>query len=63
MNSAPRLKPLLRCSGMPVFTWVTVYDTVEACVSEAKKDVATATSLMESRLLSGRKEMMLGDAG
>ena len=33
--------------------------TVEACVSEAKKDVATATSLMESRLLSGRKEMML----
>jgi len=33
--------------------------SVEACVSEAKKDVATATSLMESRLLSGRKEMML----
>ena len=33
--------------------------TVEACVSEAKKDIATATSLMESRLLSGRKEMML----
>ncbi len=33
--------------------------TVEACVSEAKKDVSTATSLMESRLLSGRKEMML----
>ena len=32
--------------------------TVEACVSEAKKDVATATSLMESRLLSGRKEMI-----
>ena len=26
--------------------------TVDACVSEAKKDVATATSLMESRLLS-----------
>ena len=33
--------------------------TVEACVSEAKKDIATATSLMESRLLSGRKQMML----
>lgn len=33
--------------------------TVEACVSEAKKDIATATSLMESRLLSGRKEMMV----
>ena len=33
--------------------------TVEACVSEAKKDIATATSLMEGRLLSGRKEMML----
>jgi len=31
--------------------------TVEACVSEAKKDVSTATSLMESRLLSGRVEM------
>ena len=33
--------------------------TVEACVSEAKKEIATATSLMESRLLSGSKEMML----
>ena len=33
--------------------------TVETCVSEAKKDIATATSLMESRLLSGRTEMML----
>ncbi|MCK5396237.1 MAG: [protein-PII] uridylyltransferase, partial [Gammaproteobacteria bacterium] len=32
--------------------------TVEACVSEAKKDITTATSLMESRLLSGRTEMM-----
>ncbi len=32
--------------------------TVEACVTEAKKDIATATSLMESRLLSGRREMM-----
>jgi len=32
--------------------------TVEACVSEAKKEIATATSLMESRLLSGSKEMM-----
>ena len=31
--------------------------TVEACFSEAKKDIATATSLMESRLLYGRKEM------
>ncbi len=31
--------------------------TVETCVSEAKKDIATATSLMESRLLSGRTEM------
>ena len=31
--------------------------TVEACVSEARKDVATATSLMESRLLSGQVEM------
>jgi len=31
--------------------------TVEACVSEAKKGVSTATSLMESRLLSGRVEM------
>ncbi|MDX2427656.1 MAG: [protein-PII] uridylyltransferase [Xanthomonadales bacterium] len=33
--------------------------TVEACVSESKKEIATATSLMESRLLSGSKEMML----
>ena len=33
--------------------------TVEACVSEAKKDIATATSLMESRLLCGREDMML----
>ena len=33
--------------------------TVEACVSEAKKDIATATSLMESRLICGQKEMML----
>jgi [protein-PII] uridylyltransferase len=32
--------------------------TVETCVSEAKKDVSTATSLMESRLLCGRKDMM-----
>jgi [protein-PII] uridylyltransferase len=32
--------------------------SVEACVSEAKKDVSTATSLMESRLLSGSREMM-----
>ena len=32
--------------------------TVESCVSEANKDIATATSLMESRLLSGRKEML-----
>jgi len=32
--------------------------TVEACVSEAKKDITTATSLMESRLLCGRTEMM-----
>ncbi len=31
--------------------------TVEACVAEAKKDVATATSLMESRLLSGQQDM------
>lgn len=33
--------------------------TVDACVSEAKKDIATATSLMESRLLSGSKQMMV----
>ena len=32
--------------------------TVEACVSEANKDIATATSLMESRLLSGEQDMM-----
>jgi len=31
--------------------------TVEACVSEAKKDIATATSLMESRSLSGSTQM------
>jgi len=30
---------------------------VDTCVIEAKKDVATATSLMESRLLSGLQEM------
>jgi len=33
--------------------------TVETCVSEAKKDIATATALMESRILSGQKEMMV----
>ncbi len=32
--------------------------TVEACVTEAKKNIATATSLMESRLLGGSREMM-----
>jgi [protein-PII] uridylyltransferase len=32
--------------------------TVDACVSEAKKEIATATSLMESRLLCGRKAML-----
>ncbi len=31
--------------------------TVDACVTEAKKDISTATSLMESRLLSGGSEM------
>lgn len=31
--------------------------TVEACVTEVKKDISTATSLMESRLLSGGAEM------
>ena len=31
--------------------------TVEACISEAKKEIATATSLMESRILSGSTEM------
>ena len=40
--------------------------TVEACVSEAKKDIATATSLMESRLLSGdtrmQEEMLVATA-
>ncbi len=40
--------------------------TVAACVSEAKKDIATATSLMESRLLSGdtrmQEEMLLATA-
>jgi len=30
--------------------------TVKTCVSEAKKDISTATSLMESRLLSGDEE-------
>lgn len=33
--------------------------TVEACVSEAKKEISTATSLMESRLLSGDEKMMI----
>ena len=33
--------------------------TVEACVSEAKKDISTATNLMESRLLSGDTKMMM----
>ena len=32
--------------------------TVDACVAEAKKDIATATSLMESRLLSGNRDLM-----
>jgi len=32
--------------------------TVEACVTEAKKNISTATSLMESRLLSGSRKMM-----
>jgi [protein-PII] uridylyltransferase len=31
--------------------------TVETCVVEARKDIATATSLMESRLLSGPKPL------
>jgi [protein-PII] uridylyltransferase len=31
--------------------------TVETCVSEAKKDISTATSLMESRLICGQVEM------
>ncbi len=31
--------------------------TVEACITEAKKEIATATSLMESRLLSGSTQM------
>lgn len=31
--------------------------TVEACIIEAKKEIATATSLMESRLLSGSTRM------
>jgi [protein-PII] uridylyltransferase len=30
---------------------------LEACISEAQKDIATATSLMESRLLSGSRKM------
>ena len=34
--------------------------TVAACVTEAKKDISTATSLMESRLLSGG-EVMFAD--
>jgi len=33
--------------------------TVDACVAEAKKDVSTATSLMESRLLCGDTGMMM----
>ena len=32
--------------------------TVEVCVSESKKDIVTATSLMESRLLSGERHML-----
>jgi len=32
--------------------------TVAACVTEAKKDVSTATSLMEARLMSGDTEML-----
>jgi len=32
--------------------------TVEACVTEAKKNISTATNLMESRLLSGGTKMM-----
>lgn len=32
--------------------------TVEACVTEAKKDVSTATSLMEARLMVGDTEML-----
>jgi [protein-PII] uridylyltransferase len=32
--------------------------TVDACVSESKKDIATATSLMESRLLCGARNML-----
>jgi len=31
---------------------------LDACVDEAKKDIATATSLMESHLLSGRQQML-----
>ena len=33
--------------------------TLETCVSEARKDIATATSLMESRLLSGSTDMQV----
>jgi [protein-PII] uridylyltransferase len=33
--------------------------TVETCVTEAQKDISTATSLMESRLLSGGSEMFV----
>ncbi len=32
--------------------------TVAACVTEAKKDVSTATSLMEARLMSGDTELL-----
>ena len=32
--------------------------SVDTCVTEASKDVSTATSLMESRLLSGNKKML-----
>lgn len=32
--------------------------TVKACVTEARKDVSTATSLMEARLMSGDSEML-----
>ncbi len=32
--------------------------TLDSCVLEAKKDIATATSLMESRLICGNRSMM-----
>jgi [protein-PII] uridylyltransferase len=32
--------------------------TIDDCVSESKKDIVTATSLMESRLLCGERDMM-----